>query len=278
MTRPLRSTRITRLHSYHGAVRPCATHRYSAPHGFARLRISRPRPTAGSKATGQPRARGDRFPRSTPEPRPSSRRLHAGHHLTNQQAPVRLNPGATALPRFRCHFSRFDTSSAVHSRSPSWPTPDALKDAPFPQRSAPRLFNQRTLRWLAASPCRATAEDHQPKRWPLHLQCSTASRTPNLLHRSSFNVRGHTAAPGSPSCRHLCRCLRCAPIGASLLRRQCYYPGHAATICSSGPGPQIGLNRSPTMTVVRVSLLWVVVPGNTRVRLGRVTGLRIVRH
>jgi hypothetical protein len=178
MTRPLRSTRITGLHSYHGAVRPCAAHRYSAPRGFGRLRISRPRPTAGSTATGRPRAHGDRFPRSTPEPRPSSRRLHAGHHLTNQQAPVRLNPGATALPRFRCHLSRFDTSSAVHSRSPSWPTPDALKGAPFPQRSAPRLLTDAPCGGLQPPPAGRLRRTTNPKAGP---SISDAAPHPELL-------------------------------------------------------------------------------------------------
>lgn len=104
MTRPRRSTRITRLHSYHGAVRPCATHRYSTPHGFDRLGISRPQPAAGSIATGRPRARSDRFPRSTPEPRPSSRRLHAGHHPARQQAPARLIPKLWLGPGFDVIF------------------------------------------------------------------------------------------------------------------------------------------------------------------------------
>jgi hypothetical protein len=175
MTRPLRSTRITGLHSYYGAVRPCAAHRYSAPRGFARLRISRPRPTAGSSATGRPQARGDRLPRSTPEPRPSSLRLHAGHHLTNQQAPVRPNPAATALPRFRCHLSRFDTSSAVHSRSPSWPTPDALKGTPSQQRSAPRL--------LTSAPCGSCSlplqGDHGGPPTQQHASPSISSAAPH---------------------------------------------------------------------------------------------------
>ena len=101
MTRPLRSARITGPHRYYEAVRPCAPHRYSAPHGFRRLGCSLPRTTAGRCCTtGRPRARDDRFPRSTPKPRPSSRHLHAGHHLASQQAPARLIPGPHAAPGF----------------------------------------------------------------------------------------------------------------------------------------------------------------------------------
>ena len=35
---PLRSTRVTRLHRYYEPVRPCASHRYSAPRGSATWR------------------------------------------------------------------------------------------------------------------------------------------------------------------------------------------------------------------------------------------------
>jgi hypothetical protein len=42
----------------------------------------------------------DRFTRSAPEPGPSSRHLHAGHHLANKQAPARLFPGLSVPPGF----------------------------------------------------------------------------------------------------------------------------------------------------------------------------------
>ena len=37
MTRPLRSTGITPLHHYYGAVRPSPAHRYFRPRGWSRL-------------------------------------------------------------------------------------------------------------------------------------------------------------------------------------------------------------------------------------------------
>src|SRR3954447_14862320 len=87
-TRPLRSTRITRLHRYYETVRPCAPHRYSAPHSFRCLRRS-----LSPVVSTHDRPRwGDRFPRSVPTPEPSSRHLYAGHHLANRQAPARLIP------------------------------------------------------------------------------------------------------------------------------------------------------------------------------------------
>src|SRR3979411_3130719 len=39
MTRPLRSTGITPLHHYYGAVRPSPAHRYFRPRGWSRLRL-----------------------------------------------------------------------------------------------------------------------------------------------------------------------------------------------------------------------------------------------
>src|SRR5206468_12198624 len=49
------------------------------PSRFGRLGLSLPRTTAGHDcSTGRPRAQDDRFTRSTPEPGPSSRHLHAG--------------------------------------------------------------------------------------------------------------------------------------------------------------------------------------------------------
>lgn len=73
-----------------------------------------------------PLHRSDRFPRSAQEPGPGSRRLHAGCHLGRIQASPRLHLGAEGRPRFRQRSSVFDTSSAVHSRSPSRNTPDGV--------------------------------------------------------------------------------------------------------------------------------------------------------
>ena len=95
-TRPLRSARITGPHRYYETVRPCAPHRYSAPHSFRCLGCSL-RPVGAT--AGQCRW-GDRFPRSVPMPDLSSRHLYAGHHLASQQAPARLVPGQRLDPGF----------------------------------------------------------------------------------------------------------------------------------------------------------------------------------
>jgi hypothetical protein len=163
MTSPRRSTRITGLHSYHEAVRPCAPHQYSTPRGFGRLGLSLPRTTAGhNSATGRPRARDDRFTRSASKPKPSSRHLHAGHRLANRQAPARLIPGSGLHPVLMSSVHAFDTSSVDRFRSPSWPTPAALRGATFPQTLTTTTLDRSSLRWFAASPYRAAAEDRQP--------------------------------------------------------------------------------------------------------------------
>jgi hypothetical protein len=176
MTRPLRSARTTGPHRYYEAVRPCAPHRYSAPHGFRRLGISLPHTTAGhNSATGRPRAQDDRFPPSTPKPRPSSRHLHPGHHLANQQAPARLIPGPHAAPGFDAtHMFTTRPQWFAHARLLA-PHPTRSKRAFSATLSTPAL-NRRTPRWFAASPCRATAEAHRPLTAgrPLHLRCNTA--------------------------------------------------------------------------------------------------------
>ena len=86
----------------------------------------------GPPLGGLPSHRGDRFPRSAPEPAPSSRRLHAGHRSGSRQAPPELHPGPTTGARFRWRPYAFDRSSAVHSRSSSRRSPDGLVP-PFPR-------------------------------------------------------------------------------------------------------------------------------------------------
>ena len=101
MTLPLRSSPITEPSSLLRVGPPLCPASVLNPSRISRLELSLPRTTAGhNRSTGRPRARDDRFPRSTPEPRPSSRHLHAGHHLASKQAPARLIPGHLGKPGF----------------------------------------------------------------------------------------------------------------------------------------------------------------------------------
>ena len=105
--------------------------------------------------------RGDRFPRSAQEPEPGSRHLHAGHHPGSKQVIPWARPEVRIRPRFRCRLNHFDTSSVVHSRSSSWLAPDPIKPGLFRNAHHPGpAFDRRSLRWFAASPCRAAAEGH----------------------------------------------------------------------------------------------------------------------
>ena len=104
-TRPLRSTRITRLHRYYETVRPCAPHRYSAPRSFGCLGFSLGRPRGRPP---RPAAyRGDRFPRSIPEPEtklaPPPCRTPPGQSAGSPPDSSRGNDS----PRFRRHRIRF---------------------------------------------------------------------------------------------------------------------------------------------------------------------------
>ncbi len=96
------------------------------------------------------------FPRSV---QPQQTRLASPSCRTppGQSAGTRqAHPGNNLKPRFRCHVvNHLDTSTAIHSRSPSWSPPDA-SPAPSPHRSPPRPHDQRSMRRFEASPRRAT--------------------------------------------------------------------------------------------------------------------------
>jgi hypothetical protein len=201
-TRPLRSTRITRLHRYYETLRPCAPHRYSTPHGFSRLRPSRPPTTVGPHcATGRPRTRDDRFTRSAQEPKPSSRHLHAGHRLANQQAPARLIPEPKRFPVSMSPicFRRFISGSltlaflALTRRA---------HGATFPTTLTTTALDRSSSGWFAAIPCRTTAEDHQTYRPSSSISCTAPhlviwSSTSSLLQRSCSHLfaRSRSVAP-----------------------------------------------------------------------------------
>jgi len=84
--------------------------------------------------------------------------------------------------RFRCHVvNHLDTSTAIHSRSPSWSPPDA-STAPSPHRSPPRPHDRRSMRRFEASPRRATPKG-QPSSATQH-RLRPRSPTHRNLQRS----------------------------------------------------------------------------------------------
>jgi hypothetical protein len=164
MTSPRRSTRITGLPSYHEAVRPCAPHRYSPPRGSATWGSRSRQPAAGhNRSTGQPPHRDDRFTRSAPEPRPSSRHLHAGHRLANTQAPARLLPGLSVPPGFDVISLAFRHVISGSLALAFLAHTCRAHGRDFSATLTTTALDRSSLRWFATSPCRAVAEDHQPR-------------------------------------------------------------------------------------------------------------------
>jgi hypothetical protein len=111
-----------------------------------------------------------------------------------QQAGTRrAHPGTLARPRFRCRLPNFDTSSAVHSRSPSWPTPDALSGAPFPATLSTPALDRRTLRWFATSPCTSGRGGPPAPRPAPPSPMQHRIQQPDPLHPGSLQRSCHTA-------------------------------------------------------------------------------------
>ena len=126
-------------------------------------------PLAGAPLAVLPCHRRDRFPRSTQEPGPRSRRLHAGRRPSSKQVPLGLIPEAPATSGFDATGYCFDTSTAVHLRSTPRPLPDRVSAPPFPTRSPPRLLNAAAVGGLKPPPARRL------RRTFLHLLCSMAA-------------------------------------------------------------------------------------------------------
>ena len=176
-----------------------------SPSRISRLGFSLPRTTAGhNRSTGRPRARDDRFARSASEPGPSSRRLHAGHHLGSKRVAPRLIPRHLVSLGFDVIWISFDTSSADRFRSPSWPSPDALVGATFPQRSAPRLLTGAPCGGLrpppAGRPRRIAGPTDGPSISDAALHQSIRSSTSSLPPHSCSHTKPRSTSP-SPSAR-----------------------------------------------------------------------------
>jgi hypothetical protein len=80
-----------------------------------------------------------RFARSAQGLGPGSRHFYAGRRLGSKQVPPRLVSGSFKPPVSTSGMP-LDTCTVVHSRSPSWSSPDAVSAVPFPRCSPPRLL------------------------------------------------------------------------------------------------------------------------------------------
>jgi len=125
-------------------------------------------PTGGVR-----RGTATQAPRDPGQPPSPSCRTPPGQSAGTRQP----HPGNNLKPRFRCHVvNHLDTSTAIHSRSPSWSPPDA-SPAPSPHRSPPRPHDQRSMRRFEASPRRATPKGQT------FIGC-TAPPSPTITHSS----------------------------------------------------------------------------------------------
>src|SRR4051812_5154443 len=161
----LPSAGVTRLRRYYEPVRPCASHRYSAPQGSAPWR-SPLEVSLGIEATGS----------HVPHKSLSlvSRRLHAGRRSASRQAPAELCRRPTTGAWFWRRPYAFDTSATVHSRSSDQRTPDGI--APAFCRNAHHLGH-----WTDAA-CGGLDPDPaiRARGTDPHLLCSKAARSCSL--------------------------------------------------------------------------------------------------
>src|SRR5271166_1152113 len=178
---------LQNLHPYYGLLRPCAPHRYSGSCGGLPLELL-------------PWHRGDRFPRSTKEPDPGSRRLQAGRR-SGRASGLRPNSSQGPLPSpwFRHRPVNFGTSSAVRLRSSLRISPDGIKSRLFLRRSPPPLLTAAARSGLKPAPdrrlrgacphlfCRSTP--------PLQSVCSRRTQWASL----NFGFRPFAALQDRPS-------------------------------------------------------------------------------
>src|SRR5664279_1330610 len=162
------------LHRYYEAVRPPAAHQYSPPRSFSCLGFSLP-PADVNTSTGIIAARGSHVPCQRPN-RARAASMPDNHQGSRQVSPW-LIPGQQLDPGSDCHRYAYDTSSAVHLRSPSRSPPDASR-APFPWCSSPRLIHRSNPRRFTASPCRAAVEGPPPS------PAQHRNHQRDLLHRN----------------------------------------------------------------------------------------------
>ena len=165
MTRPLRSTRVTRLHHYYETVRPRAPRRYSASCGVDRLRISLspPAPRAG----GIVGATGSHVPCKSPG------QARAAYMPDAVWAVGRLPPDLSRSPGLAPVSTplRFLTTRHQRFALARLPDPhlDAIIAAPFRSAHHERHLTDAACGGLGPPPA------GRPRRTYLHLLHSTAS-------------------------------------------------------------------------------------------------------
>jgi hypothetical protein len=195
MTRPLRSTRITRASSLlrdGPPLCPATGTQLLEIHHLLELFLSPPIPPGVTFRTT-----GSRVPNQSPD------QAHATYTPDTARAVDRYLPDSSRRqdqPSVLMSSTLFDTSPVVRFRSSSWPTPDALTGTPFPHRFPPRLLTGAVCGGFEPSPAR------RPWRTYLHLWFSYAQQG----RTRSTSSDPPSCARGTRSCRR--------PVTGSLVR------------------------------------------------------------
>src|SRR6266542_2189450 len=224
MSRPLRSTPVTEASPLLRTGPPARPQRYSTPHGFCRL--TRSLSPTRSPSTGQA-VSTSRLPT-----------FHAGAADQDHAAfmpdtawPVNGHPPDLSRkflsPPVLMPSVRFDTSSAVHSRSSSWSPPDASTDA-FSSSLTTTVINQRSMRWFDISPRRATSKGHT------FITCTAPHQETPLRHPPSAFV-AHTRSKKRPRTS--------AETGTE---PSTYYSPKVTIMTDGNHDAALALNRSPS--------------------------------
>src|SRR5664279_450706 len=232
MSRPLRSTLITRASSLLRAGPPACRHRYSTPHSFCCSTRSLSPPAAFSGHRQQYQHTPSHVPCSSC--RSGSRRLHTGHRLASRRVSARL------IPRISTDLS-FDVVSCIsmlHQRFALTRLPDPCLTAftpPFPSSLTTPVFSLCSMRWLDISPRRATPKGHK-----------TFIYSRALLPRDRPTLRPPIRIRGARGCTARCR----PPAGTSRpssgpawvsCRRPAAGSHHRTCLLYTSPSPRDGL-------------------------------------
>ena len=152
MTRPRRSTRITRLHRYHEAVRPCSPHQYSTPCGSAAWSSpfhERPRATTAPLAARGRGTTGSHVPYRSPGQARAAfmpdttwavNGYPPGSSRDTWSASVSMPSGSLSTRRQRIAFARLLGPPLTRSRRA------------FSATLGTPALDRRTLRWFCGLP------------------------------------------------------------------------------------------------------------------------------
>jgi hypothetical protein len=157
-------TPLQGLHRYCGQVPPLCPAAVRRPSSglaaWGAAVYQRPRAATGPPAAAGRGTTGAQVAHRSPD-HARARSMPETTWPTSRRPPG-SRPGWAGRPVSMPSRTAFDTSSVDRSRSPSWPTPEALTARLAPRTLTATALDRSNSGWFAASPCRATADDHRP--------------------------------------------------------------------------------------------------------------------